>query len=545
MKKHSDPASSWKSLRDGVVGLGERSVRKSYYPELRSKINDLDRQRNFYQSTLNSIPDAVLVTDQNDYIVECNPVFYQMFGYQADAVVGMPSDLVLEEEASVFRCDDYLPETSRRFKRSDGSTFVGEYRRSDIRNGNGDLLGHLEIVRDLSDYIAAIHKQQQLEDQLRQSQKMEAIGTLAAGIAHDFNNLLSAILGYAELAHQRHEPDAHALRYIEQIMVAGNKASDLVSQILAFSRKEKKKRSAIPLAPLIHEALEFLRASTPATVSIVEDLEKTEKLILADAGQMHQVFMNLYTNAFHAMEEYGGGTLMVTMRCVQESLDGEDAVGEFFKITVADTGKGISPEALNRIYEPYFTTREGAKGTGLGLCVVHGIVEGHKGRISVRSEPEQGTVFTLYFPVANEKLEAEQRRETDALVGGHESIMLVDDEKMIVEYIRTFLSQLGYQVMSFHNGLQALEAFQENPMGFDIIVTDLTMPVMTGMELAEEALKIRQDMPIVLCSGYSSPLSPERASNLGIREFLIKPISLYQLAPVLRRVLDRDGSMHT
>ncbi|WP_051309715.1 hybrid sensor histidine kinase/response regulator [Desulfogranum japonicum] len=538
MKKHSDASPSWELLRDGVVGLGERSARKSYYPELRSKVEDLNRQRNFYQSTLNSIPDAVLVTDHNDIIIECNPAFCQIFGYPADAVNGMPSALVLEEEPSAFRSDDYLPETSRRFKKGDNSTFVGEYRRNDIRNDKGELLGHLEIIRDLSDYITAVKKQRQLEDQLRQSQKMEAIGTLAAGIAHDFNNLLSAILGYAELAHQRHEPDAQALRYIEQIMVAGNKASDLVHQILAFSRKEKKKRSAILLAPLMHEAMELLRASTPATVNIVEDLEDTDKLILADAGQLHQVFINLYTNAFHAMEEYGGGTLHITMRCVHEQNEEDGATGEYFKITVADTGPGISPDVMNRMYEPYFTTKGHAKGTGLGLCVVHGIVEGHKGRIYVQSDAEQGTVFTLFFPVANEKLEAEQRRETDTLVGGNESIMLVDDEKMIVEYIRTFLSQLGYQVMSFHDGKQALQAFEQGPEDFDIIVTDLTMPVMSGMDLAEKVLKIRKDMPIVLCSGYSSPLSPERASNLGIREFLIKPISLYQLAPVLRRILD-------
>jgi PAS domain S-box-containing protein len=538
MTNHSDRGGNWDELKDAIVGLGERSIRKSYYPELRAKIRDLDEQRIFFQSTINSIPDGVVVMDASGLIKQANPALCRMFGYTNEELQGQSPSLLYEGNGELFRHDDFPTAWSRRFVRKDGSSFLGETMGNDIHDDQGELLGTLELIRDLSDRISVIRQQRQLEEQLRQSQKMAAIGTLAGGIAHDFNNLLAAILGYAELALLKLPPGIALQREIRQILKAGGKASELVNQILAFSRKETTKRILLQPGVLLKEALKLLRGTIPTTIAIREHIAVTDRVILANPTQLHQVVMNLCTNAFHAVED-NGGEIVLGLEVVKKALPGTRDEREWIRISVQDNGSGIDQASLERIFEPYFTTKPSGKGTGMGLAVVHGIVESHDGRIEVESSKGEGTCVRVYFPVVSGIEVPQNQQEFMPLVGGNESIMVVDDEQMVADYLKGFLEQLGYRITVCHDGNSALETFERNPLAYDAVITDQTMPGKTGFEVARSLLSVRPDLPIILCSGYSSALSPERVAKAGIRQFMMKPVSLHDLAPVIRSVLDK------
>lgn len=391
--------------------------------------------------------------------------------------------------------------------------------------------------------IENITERKKLESRIQQSQKMEAIGTLAGGIAHDFNNILFPIIGYTEMILEDAPEGSDLRENLHEVLSASLRAGDLVKQILAFSRQEEKELKPIKIQMVVKEAIKLMRASIPTTIDITLQVDNNCGMVLADPTNIHQIVMNLMTNAYHAMEA-DGGTLTVGL--YEVILSAEDVTafdlhpGTFVCFSVSDTGHGIVKHVLDRIFEPYFTTKTNGKGTGLGLSVVHGIVKSYKGDIRVYSEPGKGSVFHVYLPVINSQREETMMMNHLSVRGGDEHILLVDDEEPILKMEKQMLERLGYQVTSRTSSLEALEAFRSSLNKFDLVITDMTMPNMTGDKLACEIKKIRKKIPVIVCTGFSEKMSGERAKALGIDEFLIKPIVRSDLAQKIRTVMDRN-----
>jgi len=381
-----------------------------------------------------------------------------------------------------------------------------------------------------------------LELQLVQAQKMEAIGTLAGGIAHDFNNILGAILGYTQLV-QFHIPEnSEAQDHIQQILKASHRAKGLVRQILAFSRQSKPEKIPVDISVIVKEVLKLLRASLPANIEINQNVKTALGTVMADQTQMHQVLINLCTNAFHAMEN-SGGSLEVTLAPVELSAGDAAAyqdlkLGRYLKLTVADSGCGMDASLLERIFDPYFTTKATGEGTGMGLATVHGIVEDHDGAIRVYSEPGSGTAFHVYLPCIDGEVDKKTQIPA-SLPTGSEQILFVDDEKLLVDIGKQMLKKLGYKVDGRTSPYEALEAFRANPDKFDMIVTDMTMPGMSGENFSKEILEIRSDTPIVICTGFSKVITAQKANEMGIKDFLMKPLTIQDLSRSVRNVLDQ------
>lgn len=380
------------------------------------------------------------------------------------------------------------------------------------------------------------------QKQLRQAQKMEAIATLAGGIAHDFNNTLGAIIGYTQLTIYKLPPDDPLRNYLEQVLNASYRARDLVYQILTFSRRTEQKKKPVRIGSIIKEDLKMLRAPIPATIDIRQNIDPQTGSIEADPTQIHQVFMNLCTNAAHSMEEKGG-----VLEVILENIEVHEAEaaghpdirpGSYIKLTVRDTGCGMSAEIIERIFDPYFTTKNKGEGTGLGLAVVHGIVKSHEGAIFVESTPGKGTQFHIYFPRTQEKADTVKKQSPGKLPQGKESILFIDDDNVLAYMGKKALEHLGYRVDPKTDAQDALDKFRDSPENYDIIITDLTMPKITGEKLAQEVMKIRPDIPIILCTGHSERIKDEKLESLGIRKVLIKPLELNELARAIREVLD-------
>jgi len=381
----------------------------------------------------------------------------------------------------------------------------------------------------------------QAEEELRQSQKMEAIGTLAGGIAHDFNNILAAILGFTEMAAEDVADRPEVERNLRNVLKSAMRARELVKQILAFSRKTSHERTPLSLSSVVTETVHLLRASIPSTIEITLTNTATSDTILAAPVEMQQILMNLATNASFAMQDTGG-TLEVSLTDIDFKLDSPvleptTVPGEYLQLVVKDTGTGMSPDVMSRIFEPFFTTRDVGKGTGMGLAVVYGIVKDLRGMITVESEPGIGSTFRVLLPKVKSEVKEEQLRAIQA-PGGAESVLFVDDEEMLVEWGRTVLERLGYSATALTDPTEALKTFSSDPSLFNLVITDQTMSSMTGLQLAKEFLKIRPNIPIILCTGHSETVSPETAKKAGIREFLMKPLVKRELAQVIRRVLD-------
>ncbi len=406
---------------------------------------------------------------------------------------------------------------------------------------------HVAFVEDISERERARREAQRLQEALSQAQKMEAIGTLAGGIAHDFNNILAAIIGYTELALPQTASQDRLHRYLEQIQTAGLRARDLVQQILTFSRRDERKLRPLQPAPLVKEALRLLRSSLPTTIEIRQAIAADTLPVLADPTQIHQIVMNLCTNAAHAMEADGG---RLDVRLEQVRLSAEDVrlepglrPGDYLRFTVADTGPGIAPEILARIFDPYFTTKPKGKGTGLGLAVVHGIVQSYGGSISVDSQAGSGATFTVYLPAAEKQINDEPKKN-GSLPGGSEHVLLVDDEPVLIDVGRQMLEAMGYRVTTCEGSMAALELVRAAPRAFDLVITDMTMPQMTGDRLAAQLLKIRPDLPIVINTGYSNKISAEKAAAIGVKAFVHKPLVMAELATAVRKVLDENPEAH-
>lgn len=380
------------------------------------------------------------------------------------------------------------------------------------------------------------------ERQLQQVLKIQAIGTLAGGIAHDFNNILFPIVGFTELTMDDLPEDSQARKNLEEVLSATKRAKELVQQILTFSRQSCQERQPVKVDSIIKETSKLLRATIPTTINIEIKLEQGTGSIMGDPTQIHQVVMNLCTNAYHAMQETGG-TLEMGLKEVDVSY--EDTMekigmktGRHLLLTVKDEGHGIEPTTLERIFEPYFTTKEQGKGTGLGLAVIHGIVKNHGGDISVTSKPGEGSTFQVYLPIVDEADEGTETAEGFQTKNGKEHILLVDDEKPIIDVEQQMLEKLGYSVSSHTSSTEALEVFGETPEDFDLVITDMTMPAMTGDQLAQRLMDIRPDIPVILCTGFNEAITEEKALEMGISKFVMKPVIKNELASTIRTVLD-------
>jgi PAS domain S-box-containing protein len=383
-----------------------------------------------------------------------------------------------------------------------------------------------------------------LEDRLRQAQKMEAIGTLAGGIAHDFNNILAAIIGFAELAKIGAQSNVEITEAITEVLKASFRARDLVRQILTFSRQTETEFGPIRIKLIVKEALKLLRASLPSTIQVRQDLA-SEGLVLGDPTQIHQVVMNLCTNAYQAMQEMGGAlevSLSETLITASPSPDLKVLPqGTCLRLRVRDSGPGIDPAIIHRIFDPYFSTKEKGKGTGLGLAVVHGIVKSHRGAIQVSSRLGEGATFDVYFPMVQATAAAAAAPE-EAMVGGRERILFVDDEPSIQFLGKQMLGSLGYEVTTCDTAIAALELFRSDPSAFDLVITDMTMPLLTGDRMAIEMMRLRPDLPVIICTGFNELLSKESVRQIGIRALLMKPFLKNEAATVIRQVLDQANA---
>ena len=404
-------------------------------------------------------------------------------------------------------------------------------------------LANLELQKEIDERAKAEAAKGELENRLRQAQKMEAIGTLAGGIAHDFNNILSAILGYTDLSLLRASPESETGQNLKHIKAAGIRAKNLVSQILAFSRQAEIKQQPLQLSMIVKEALRLLRASLPATIEIKQNITADEHLVYADPTQLHQVVMNLCTNAAHAMSD-DGGVLSVSLFPTKIEENGASlhtgmSPGLFLELVVADTGTGIEAKVLDRLFDPFFTTKDVGQGTGMGLAVVHGIIQSLEGAIAVESEVGRGSVFRVLLPECHADYQQDGGKIDHAdLPRGSEKILVVDDEPEVRIPLKAMLENLGYRVLTSANGHEALEVFQKE-CDFDLIVTDFTMPGMSGLELAEKILALGGEVPIVMCTGYSAGVTEEKAFAVGIKKMCMKPLAMHDIGLGVREVLDK------
>ncbi|MCP4112672.1 MAG: response regulator [Desulfobacteraceae bacterium] len=409
-----------------------------------------------------------------------------------------------------------------------------------------------EVAGDISFAIKMLRDKQQTEQekerlhaQLRHSQKMESLGVLAGGIAHDFNNILYPIIGYIELIADELPEDSPIRENLNEVYKASHRGKELIQQIQAFGRKDDTERYPMRIYPIVKEALQFMRSSLPSTIKIHSRINKDFRYVTADHTQIYQVVMNLCVNASHAME---GRTGEVEVSLSEIRIDSNGMLpepgmktGQYLKLTVSDTGCGMDSTVRERIFEPYYTTKPEGKGTGMGLAVVYGIIKSHNGYIDVYSEPEAGTTFNIYLPQVEGGDTSTQETLTDTpMPTGNESILIVDDEEQNILVLQTMLQRLGYSVTARTKSLELLEIFRNNPENFDLVITDQTMPDMTGAELTVKLMKIRPDIPVILCTGFGGLVMEEKLKGIGVQEYLMKPVVMRKMAMTVRKVLDKN-----
>ncbi|GJL54644.1 MAG: hypothetical protein NPIRA02_17760 [Nitrospirales bacterium] len=480
--------------------------------------------------------------------IEVNSGARDNLGYSNEELSGLtPLDLMVEFSSDSFNRlvrpirtgEEQRIQFTTMHRRKNGTLYPVEVYLE--RSTSASLPVFMAIVLDITERKHAEDAFRQTEQKLHQLQKMEALGTLSAGIAHDFNNILGAILGYTELALIKTFPNGEIYQNLQHVLKAGHRAKELVAHILTFSRQVDQQRIPIELHLVVKEALDLLRATLPSTITIEQHLPSRLGVVLADPTQIHQVLMNLCTNAEHAMREHGG-TLTVSLDHMdvsnpQDSLPHELNPGTYIRLSISDTGNGIPPNIQNRIFEPFFTTKRLGEGTGMGLSVVHGIIANHEGAITVESTLGEGTRFDIFLPRTDAVIESEMH---ESLPVHHKQgcILFVDDEEPLTQLGQKMLQQLGYEAVVRTSSLEALRVFRHDPFHYDAVITDQTMPHLTGDALARELLSIRPELPIILCTGFSYTMTPEKARALGIRAFLMKPILSHELAQTIHRVLE-------
>ena len=504
------------------------------------------RARDEWQRTFNAIHETVLILDPTLRVLKANSTAEQYLDASPGELEGRQCFELFRRASSpcagcpVLKTLRDREPYSAQIEHAEMECFF-LVSSSPVFDDAGSLTGLVYVAKDIT-------QQKQLEAKIRQAQKMEAIGTLAGGIAHDFNNILSPIMGYAEMLSESLSTESMERFQAQQIYNAALRARDLVQQILGFSRQTEQTLQPVEPHLIVKEVLKLLRSSIPTSIAIKQSIKPSCGKIMADPTQIHQVVINLCTNAYQAMMETGG-TLGITMRPLV--LTAEDSVykigltpGSYILIEVSDTGHGIAPDAIEKIFEPYFTTRKEQGGTGLGLATVHAIVHEHKGTVSVYSEPGQGTTFRVYLPQLKEEEEqGDDLPPTGAQYpAGTEHILVIDDEQPVVDITHYMLMQLGYKVTIETDSPAAWELFDRQPDAFDLVITDMAMPGMTGIELAKKILERRPDIPIILCTGFSEMINEEQAEALGIKAYLMKPVLKSRLAASVRLALG-EGEM--
>lgn len=475
-------------------------------------------------------------------VLYVSPAYERLWGRSCESLYRAPESwveaIVPEDRERIRRAALTRQATGEydetfRIKRADGTVRWIRDRAYPVRDAEGAVVRLVGTAEDITE-------RRHLEDQFRQSQKMEAIGQLAAGVAHDFNNIIAVILGFAELAQAQLSRGRAAGESLEEIAKASSRAKSLVQQILTFSRQQPQERKIMPMGPTVEETVNFLRAVIPRDIEIGLEMDPAAPDVLADPTQIHQVIANLCTNAWHAMEGKGGRILV---RLESVALDAAEAgrlagmrPGPVARLTVTDTGKGIDAAILDRIFDPFFTTKEPGKGTGLGLSVVQGIVQSHDGAITVSSRPGLGTTFQIHFPAAS-AVSAEPAPET--LPGAGQRILYLDDEKNLVEMAVFFLKRQGFAVAGFTHAADALNVFRGDPDGFDLVITDMNMPGQSGLQFAAELMKLRPGLPIVICSGHVTEDLKARARDAGIREVLYKPGTMEEFGETIQGLISK------
>jgi PAS domain S-box-containing protein len=490
-------------------------------------------------NALASVVDSMYLVDRECRYLFANDIYLKRRGITLNEIIGRRyDDFHSAGDAGIFRekvkivYDTGKPIQYEYISEKDGNFFFRTF--NPVMDQEGKSITAVTIASQ------NITDRKRLEAQLIQSQKMEALGTLAGGIAHDFNNILSAMTGYAELA--RMDTDAKNRQdNIDQILLACERGKNLVSQILAFSRKTSQEYKPVEMGNVVKEVIRLLNATLPSTISIRRKIVPEPCIVMGNPVQIQQALMNLCTNAAHAMGDKGGilevklSAMLVSPQPPSPSADLK--AGHYVKLIVSDTGCGIDPVIVERIFDPFFTTKTTGEGTGLGLSAVYGIVKGHNGTITVKSEPGKGSTFNVYFPRVQTEIKAETTAQ-ETLPKGDGKILFIDDEAELAKMGRMMLESLGYSVVSCADSTEAVEEFLENPGQYDLVITDMTMPGMTGLDVTHAVLRVNPKIPVILCTGYSEIIDDMKAKQVGVREFLMKPIPMNTLATAVRKVLD-------
>ena len=540
-----DQMRNWLTIKFPISGKDEK---ETFVAGVAIDITDridsesaLKKSENKFRAMMESMSDPLYICSPEKKISFMNPAMIKRLGRDATGETCYKAIHNLEQQ-----CDWCVFDKVTQGKRSEITVLSPldnrNYRVTNMPIEIDDKVSKMTIYKDITDFLDAVLEKEKAQARLVQAQKMESIGTLAGGIAHDFNNIMAIIVGNTELALDDVPKWNTAHSSLEEIKTASLRAKNIVKQLLSFSSKTDQKLQPIEIGMVIKDALKFLRSTIPTTININQDIQTTDEMILADPTQINQIIMNLCINASHAMEQTGGDLTVTVTKVIWDDNSAKDypelKKGDYVKIIVSDTGPGIDPEIIDQIFDPYFTTKGVGKGSGMGLAVVQGIIISHEGAIAVDSKKGKGTKFIILFPLTTEKpiVEAQTNKE---IPGGNETILFVDDEISITKMVQRMFERLGYKVQTATTPQDALDRFALNPDHFDLVISDMTMPRMTGVKLSEKLMDIKKDIPIIICTGHSVLVDEEKAKELGLAAFIMKPIDMKETAQTIRKVLDR------